>query len=70
MEFTIERMEQNWSYLDEQRNLVSQPGFAFIDKLGHCIIIVYGEGRKNHMEKHLSGDTNELGLKYKYVELK
>lgn len=29
-------------------------GYAFIDEWEHCIIIVYGENKRNLMKKHLS----------------
>lgn len=60
---------QPFVFLDENRKLNSLNGYAFMDRLGHCIIIVYDEGRRDAMIKHLSGDTNELGIKYDYIKL-
>lgn len=44
-------------------------GYSFRDECGHCIIIVYGENRRDAMIKHLEGDSNELHIKYHYIDL-
>lgn len=66
MEYTIEPF-QPFSYLDEGK-LITLNGYAFMDKNGHCIIIAYGEGRRDALIEHFKGDTNELGLKYNYID--
>ena len=44
--------------------------YAFLDESGNCIIIVYGEGRKNFMSKYLDSDKDPLNLKYKIINLR
>jgi hypothetical protein len=53
MKFTIEPMKIPLDIIIEKR-VISYPGYAFMDKLGHCIIIVYGEKHKKDMIKFLS----------------
>lgn len=40
-----------------------------MDEFGSCIIIVYGEGRRDDMRKCLSEDGNEFGIKYKTIKI-
>lgn len=61
MKHTIEKMKA--------QDADGQFGYAFLDESGNCIIIVYGEGRKNSMSKYLDGDTDPLHLKYKIFDL-
>ena len=70
MEFTIQKLEKPLSFLDDDRNLVSLCGYAFLDQIGRCIIIVYGESKMEQMSDYLNGDTDEIGIKYKYINLK
>lgn len=53
----------------ENKKKITLNGYAFIDELGKCFIVVYGEGRRDSMKKYLSGPTDELKIKYQYVEL-
>ena len=70
MKFTIKKMQNNISYYDYSiKKLISHNTYAFIDKDGHCIIIVGGEKRKDLMTEYLSGDSDELGIKYKIITL-
>jgi len=53
MQFIIENMKHKFTYLDDNKKLISINGFAFIDEIGHCIIIVYGESRRNDVSEYL-----------------
>ena len=63
-------MQNNISYYDYSiKKLISHNAYAFIDKDGHCIIIVGGEKRRDLMTEYLSGNDNKLGIKYKIITL-
>lgn len=49
MEYTIQKMRM--VLIIDDKPLI---GYAFIDKWGHCIIIVYGERKKELLKEHLS----------------
>ena len=68
MKYTIEKMKEKLEYT-EGKSVVSLTGYAFIDEDGGCIIIVYGEGRRDAMEKYLNDRGNILNIKYKFVYL-
>jgi hypothetical protein len=69
MIYTIQKMKHTLSFIDDNKKEVELNGYAFIDKYGHTIVIVYSEGKRDVMAKHLSSDTNELNLKYKIIQL-
>ena len=68
MQHTIERMPP-LEIIDDRGKLLKVNGYAFIDEHGHCIIIVYGDGRKDAMSKYLLEDGDVLGIKYKCIDL-
>jgi len=68
MKHTIEKLKNKLEYT-EGKTVVSSNGYAFIDECGGCIIIVYGEGRRDAMEKYLNEKGNILNIKYKIVYL-
>ena len=68
MKHTIEKLKNKLEYT-EGKTVVSSNGYAFIDECGGCIIIVYGEGRRDAMEKYLNDDGDILKIKYKIVYL-
>jgi hypothetical protein len=68
MTYTIEKLKHSVVF-EENKKLIVMNGYAFIDEYNRCIIIVYGEGRRDSMSKHLSGDTDELHIKYKCIDL-
>lgn len=53
MEFTINKTS-TLTILDEKRNLVEKNGYAFMDRHGRCIIIVYSENKKDLVSEYLS----------------
>ena len=59
-------MKNRLEYI-EGKSYVSLAGYAFIDECGGCIIIVYGEGRRDAMAKYLNEDGDMLKIKYKIV---
>ena len=56
--------------LDDKGKLIKINGYAFMDECGNCIIIVYGEGRRDAMSKYLNSEGDPLGIKYKIIKLK
>jgi hypothetical protein len=62
-------MNHNFEFLENNKNLTSLNGYAFMDECGCCIIIVYGEGRRDAMSKYLTEKGDPLGLKYKCIKL-
>jgi hypothetical protein len=68
MKHTVEKLKNKWEYI-EGKSIVSLDGYAFMDESGGCIIIVYGEGRRDAMEKYLNEKGNILNIKYKIVYL-
>lgn len=46
-------MENNFTFIGDQRKLVTYKGYAFIDEYGFCFMIVYGEGRRDVLSKYL-----------------
>lgn len=47
-------MKQTLEILDENNKKNSLSGYAFIDEWGGCIMIVYGEKKKELLAKYLS----------------
>ena len=68
MQHRIEKMRP-LEILDHKGKLIKINGYAFIDECGSCIIIVYGEGRRDQMSEYLNREDDPLGLKYKIVDL-
>ena len=48
MEYTIKNF-QPLRILNDDKSFTVLNGFAFIDKFGSCIIIVYGESKKDEI---------------------
>ena len=69
MKFTIEKLKHKFEFLENNHTFVSLNGYAFIDEFGGCIIIVYGEGRRDAMSKYLNDDGDLLKIKYKVIPL-
>ena len=70
MKHTVEKLREKTPFLNENKKIEWVQGYAFMDESGRCIIIVYGEGRRDGMSKYLDGDTDEMGLKYQIINLK
>jgi len=58
MKHTITKMNHILTYLNDDRKLISLNGYAFLDENRKCIIIVYGEGRRDLLSKHLTEQLN------------
>jgi len=69
MEYTIKNMNNTLSFINNEGKYVYYNGYAFMDKDGHCIIIVYGESRRDSMCKYLDDEGDSLNLKYKIINL-
>ena len=68
MQHRIEKLKEKLTIIIDSKP-ISYTGYAFIDELGRCIIIVYGEGRRDDMSKYLTEDGDKLGIKYKCIDL-
>ena len=68
MKYTIQNMKEPLVYFENKKE-VRMNGYAFIDEFNKCIIIVYGEGRRDVMKKYFEGPTDELNIKYQYVNM-
>lgn len=68
MKHTVKKMEEKLTIVVDNK-LVSYNGYAFMDETGCCIIIVYGEGRRDSMSKYLNSEGDPLGIKYKIINL-
>jgi hypothetical protein len=55
MNYTVQNMKEPLVIIIDKKE-ISLKGYAFIDEMGHCIIIVYGENRRDSLMKLL--DTN------------
>jgi hypothetical protein len=53
----------------ENKKEFSMEGYAFLDEAGNTIIIVYGEGRRDDMDKYLTNDGDLINIKYKVIDL-
>lgn len=54
MEHTIQEMDNVLTFKNSDGRYVSYNGYAFIDEWGYCIIIVYGESRRDSLSKYLN----------------
>lgn len=68
MKHTIQNMKEPLIYFENKKE-VKMIGYAFIDECGRCFMIVYGEGRRDAMKQYLSEPTDELNIKYQYVDM-
>jgi hypothetical protein len=68
MKHTIEKLKEKLTIIIDGKP-ISYTGYAFIDECGNCIIIVYGENRRDDMSKYLNADGDKLGIKYKCIDL-
>ena len=69
MKFTVKEFDNKLIFINEKKKITSLQGYSFHDEYDNCIIIAYGETRRDFLIEHLSGNTNELKLKYKYITL-
>ena len=53
----------------ENKKEFSMEGYAFLDEAGGTIIIVYGEGRRDDMDKYLTNDGDLINIKYNIIDL-
>ena len=69
MKHTIVKMGEPLTVMDDNRKKTFINGYAFMDEHGSCIMIVYGENRRDTLSKYLNEDGDELGLKYLTIQL-
>ena len=60
MNYTINKMKEPLVFFENKKK-ISFNGYAFLDELGNCFIIVYGEGRRDSIINYLS--------EYQYVDI-
>ena len=68
MKHTIQKLK-NLMIIVEDKKTIIMDGYAFIDECGSCIIIVYGEGRRDSMSKYLTDDGDMIHIKYHCFKL-
>jgi hypothetical protein len=51
MEYTIKNIKPKTFEDKQTKKQITQNGYAFLDKFGCCIIIVYGESRRDSIMK-------------------
>ena len=68
MKYTIQKMSEPSIFFEGNKE-IRLNGYAFIDEFDKCMMIVYGERRRDFMGKYFSGPTDELHIKYQYVDL-
>lgn len=57
MEHTIHNMNHKLNLYEGEKLIASLNGYAFYDKWGHCIIIVYGESKRDALSEYLNEKT-------------
>lgn len=60
MEFTISKMNTSMPAYKNDGTIEYLTGYSFIDKFGHCFIIVYGESKRDYLKNKLTGDSENL----------
>jgi len=68
MRHTIVKMQHPMVYVENKKEFTLE-GYAFLDENGGTIIIVYGEGRRDDMDKYLTNDGDLINIKYKIIDL-
>ena len=68
MKHTIVKMKQPLVYTENKKEITTE-GYAFLDENGGTIIIVYGEGRRDDMDKYLTNEGDLINIKYKIIDL-
>lgn len=68
MKHTIEKLKNKLEFF-ENNKLITLNGYAFMDENGCCIIIGYGDGRKDAISKYLTEDGDVLRIKYRIMPL-
>lgn len=53
MEYGIHKMSKKLPIYEGNKLITSLNGYAFLDKKGHCIIIVYGESKRDSVSEYL-----------------
>lgn len=59
MKYTIQNMNQPFVFFENKKK-ISLNGYAFLDEFGKCLIIVYGEGRRDSVKNHLKNQYVEM----------
>ena len=54
MEYTVSKMESQTPIISDNKVTGYLTGYAFIDEFNHCIIIVYGENKRDYLIKKLN----------------
>jgi len=68
MKHTIVKMKSPLIFVENKKEIVME-GYAFLDEAGGTIIIVYGEGRRDDMDKYLTNEGDLINIKYNIIDL-
>ena len=55
MEIVIKKFDHVLVYRNEQKKLIKLQGYSFLDSNGNCMIIAYGEERRDFLKKRICG---------------
>lgn len=62
---TIKKFDSKMPILDENRKKIGESqGYSLTDEKGRCIMIAYGEGRRDQLSEYLNNPENKLGYHY------
>ena len=59
MKYTIRNMSEPFVFFENKKK-ISLNGYAFLDEFGRCVIIVYGEGRRDSVKNYLKNQYVEM----------
>lgn len=59
MKYTITDISYRYEFVDDKKKKHSYKGYAFMDESNHCMIIVYGENKRDLMIEYLLENSDE-----------
>ena len=57
MRFTIVNMNHKYEFVEKNKKYLYN-GYAFMDEMNHCMIIVYGENKRDSLIQYLCKKNN------------
>ena len=63
MKFNVNKFDHVMVIVDQHKRESSHQGYKFTDEHGNCIMIVYGEGRRDSFIEYFNNKGDELHLK-------
>ena len=52
---TVKSTKHRMVFVTEEKKKISYEGYAFLDRFGHCVIIAYGESKRDDVAAYLEG---------------